>query len=222
MPTPRRVAIVCPYSWSGPGGVQTHVRGLAGALRKEGIEVDVFAPVDGPEAADGVVRLGRSVAIPDNGSVCRVAIAPGAAARSARLLGGGRYDVVHLHEPMIPFASLGALHGSCSSRHVPHVRRQSALVSHRRAPSAGGRSVAWGCGSPSPGPPATVSPAFARATTRSCPTGSIRPALARIEGRGRRFSSSAGRSRGRGCASPCRRSQFFRRRRGGRRGGHPA
>jgi phosphatidyl-myo-inositol alpha-mannosyltransferase len=44
----RRIALVCPYSWTTPGGVQTHVAGLAAHLRSRGAEVDVFAPADGP------------------------------------------------------------------------------------------------------------------------------------------------------------------------------
>jgi phosphatidylinositol alpha-mannosyltransferase len=103
-----RVALVCPYSWSVPGGVQSHVAGLARALRAAGLEVDVLAPAD-ERACDGVVVLGRSVRIPDNGSVPRVALSPRAAARTARLVRGGGYDLVHLHEPLIPAACLTAL-----------------------------------------------------------------------------------------------------------------
>lgn len=102
-----RVALVCPYSWSVPGGVQSHVSGLAAELRRRGHEADVLAPADGPAA--GVRVLGRSVPIPDNGSVQRVALSPAAAARTVRALRRGRYDVVHLHEPMLPAPCLTAL-----------------------------------------------------------------------------------------------------------------
>ncbi|HZT16163.1 MAG TPA: glycosyltransferase family 4 protein [Gaiellaceae bacterium] len=102
-----RVALVCPYSWSVPGGVQSHVSGLARELRRRGHDVDVLAPADGP--APGVVGLGRSVPIPDNGSVQRVALSPAAAARTIRVLRRARYDVVHLHEPMLPAPCLTAL-----------------------------------------------------------------------------------------------------------------
>lgn len=105
-----RVAQVCPYSWSVPGGVQSHVAGLARALRDAGVEVDVLAPADRP--TDEVTALGRSIPIPDNGSVQRVALSPAAAARTFSLVRGGGYDVVHLHEPMIPFTCLTALLGS--------------------------------------------------------------------------------------------------------------
>ena len=102
-----RVGLVCPYSWSVPGGVQAHVAGLAAALRELGIEVDVLAPADG--AVDGVLPLGRSVPIPSNGSVQRVALSPAAVARTARLVRGRGYDVVHVHEPFLPAACLTAV-----------------------------------------------------------------------------------------------------------------
>jgi phosphatidylinositol alpha-mannosyltransferase len=102
-----RVALVCPYSWSVPGGVQAHVAGLAAALRELGVEADVLAPADGP--AEGIRPLGRTVPIPSNGSIQRVALGPAAAARTVRAIRGGGYDVVHLHEPMLPAVCLTAL-----------------------------------------------------------------------------------------------------------------
>jgi phosphatidylinositol alpha-mannosyltransferase len=102
-----RVALVCPYSWSVPGGVQTHVAGLAAALRERGVDADVLAPADAP--ADGVVVLGRSVPIPSNGSVQRVALGPAAIRRTAGAVRRGGYDVVHLHEPMLPAVGLTAI-----------------------------------------------------------------------------------------------------------------
>ncbi len=102
-----RVAQVCPYSWSRPGGVQSHIAGLSAALRRLGHEVDVLAPADAP--TDEVIPLGRSIPIHDNGSVQRVALGPRAVARTLSLLGSGDYDVVHLHEPMLPVPCLTAL-----------------------------------------------------------------------------------------------------------------
>jgi phosphatidylinositol alpha-mannosyltransferase len=102
-----RVALVCPYSWTVPGGVQAHVDGLASALRRLGHEADVLAPADGP--VEGVVPLGRSVPIPSNGSIQRVALMPASIVRTVRAVRGGRYDVVHLHEPMLPAVCLTAI-----------------------------------------------------------------------------------------------------------------
>ncbi|MGH9103735.1 MAG: glycosyltransferase, partial [Acidimicrobiales bacterium] len=43
-----RIAQVCPYSLSVPGGVQRQVLGLARAQRALGHQVTVLAPSDGP------------------------------------------------------------------------------------------------------------------------------------------------------------------------------
>ena len=101
-----RAALVCPYSWSVPGGVQSHVAGLARALTELGHEAEILAPLDRP--SDGVFDVGRSIPIPTNGSVQRVALSPRSVLRTARALGRG-YDVVHVHEPMLPSVGLTAL-----------------------------------------------------------------------------------------------------------------
>jgi phosphatidylinositol alpha-mannosyltransferase len=102
-----RVALVCPYSWSVPGGVQSHVSGLAAALAAGGVDVEILAPA--VEPADGVLALGRSVPIPSNGSIQRVALSPAAVARTAHAVRRRGYDVVHLHEPMLPAVCLTAI-----------------------------------------------------------------------------------------------------------------
>jgi phosphatidylinositol alpha-mannosyltransferase len=104
-----RIALVCPYSWTRPGGVQSHVRGLPRELRRRGHHVDVIAPADRRVAAKSVHVVGPSVPIPDNGSLVPVALTPLAPLRVARLLRARRYEVVHVHEPMIPAVSLSAL-----------------------------------------------------------------------------------------------------------------
>ena len=43
-----RVAMLCPYSLSIPGGVQGQVQGLARELRNLGHDVTVLAPIDPP------------------------------------------------------------------------------------------------------------------------------------------------------------------------------
>src|SRR5436190_11066825 len=97
-----RVGLVCPYSWRVPGGVQSHVAGLARALEALGVEEEILAPEGGDR------ELGPSFPIPSNGSVQRVALHPATVRRTARIV--RRYDLVHLHEPMLPAACLTALY----------------------------------------------------------------------------------------------------------------
>ena len=109
-----RVALVCPYAWDRFGGVQSHVRSLAAALRARGHEVRVFAPHVAADAVapDGVTLVGRAVPVPANGSVAALAFGPavGSAVRAA--LAEFEPDVMHLHEPLIPSISLLALRSS--------------------------------------------------------------------------------------------------------------
>jgi phosphatidyl-myo-inositol alpha-mannosyltransferase len=105
-----RLGLVCPYSLDVPGGVQNHVRDLAEALIGKGHSVSVLAPADDDEALPGyVVPAGRAMPVPYNGSVARLAFGPMSAARVRRWLAGGRFDVLHIHEPAVPSLSLLAL-----------------------------------------------------------------------------------------------------------------
>ena len=59
-----RIALVCPYSLSVPGGVQGQVTGLAASLRGLGHDVDVLAPADGP-VGPGVNTWMATIDAPD-------------------------------------------------------------------------------------------------------------------------------------------------------------
>lgn len=106
-----RIGIVCPYSFAAPGGVQTHVRGLARWLASQGHEVDVFAPGlwGGQQPVDvGFTSAGSSVPLPWNGSVARVGFTLGILARARRWLARG-FDIVHVHEPVTPSVAYAVL-----------------------------------------------------------------------------------------------------------------
>lgn len=104
------VGIVCPYDWSYPGGVRSHILGLAAALPEASggsVHVEILAPASGEEP--GIWAAGRTVGIPANGSVARLCFGPGPARRVAARLRRGDLDILHLHEPAIPSISLLAL-----------------------------------------------------------------------------------------------------------------
>ena len=104
-----RIGIVCPYSLDTPGGVQSHVKGLAEALLGRGHQVSVLAPSEEEGLPPYVVPAGRAISVPYNGSVARVSFGPVVAARVRRWLKDGDFDVLHLHEPATPSISLLAL-----------------------------------------------------------------------------------------------------------------
>ena len=109
-----RVALVCPYAWDRFGGVQSHVRSLAGALQERGHEVLVLAPHSVPDAPPepGVAFVGKAVPVPANGSVAALSFGPGVASGARRALAAFEPDVLHLHEPLIPSLSFLALRSS--------------------------------------------------------------------------------------------------------------
>ena len=97
-----RIGLVCPYSLTLPGGVQGQVLGLGRSLRAMGHDVRVLGPCDGPPPDGGVTPLGNSVPLAANGSVAPIAPDLSCALRTIRALRDEAFDVVHLHEPLVP------------------------------------------------------------------------------------------------------------------------
>ena len=104
-----RVGMVCPYSLTVPGGVQQQVMGLARAMRAKGHEVRVLGPCDGPPPASFVTPLGNSLPTAANGSIAPLAPDVPAALRTIRALNDEAFDVLHVHEPLVPGPSLTAV-----------------------------------------------------------------------------------------------------------------
>jgi phosphatidylinositol alpha-mannosyltransferase len=98
--------------------VTRHVQALAQELHADGHYVRVLAPFDSPgwftslvhrgaapqrlTAPEYLVALGRTVGVKANGAVSNLSIAPGAVSAMLNELRVGRYDVVHIHEPVAP------------------------------------------------------------------------------------------------------------------------
>jgi phosphatidyl-myo-inositol alpha-mannosyltransferase len=104
-----RVGLVCPYSFDVPGGVQSHVQGLARALAARGHDVSVLAPGVAAHNGSPYDSAGPALPIPFNGSIARVAFGRRAVTRTRAWLAAGRFDVVHVHEPFAPSVTLLAL-----------------------------------------------------------------------------------------------------------------
>lgn len=105
-----KVGLVCPYAWDVPGGVRTHVGDLAAALRDHGHDVRVLAPTDDPDSLEpGIDDAGRPIAVRFNGSVARLSFGVKATRRVRAWIRDGDFDVLHVHEPIAPSASLLAV-----------------------------------------------------------------------------------------------------------------
>ena len=101
-----RIALVCPYAWEASGGVQVHVRNLATRLLDRRHEVGVLAPTI-TQASEPLVRsVGRPLRVPYQGTVAP--IAPWSYRRTRAALEAFGPDLVHVHEPLTPSASMFA------------------------------------------------------------------------------------------------------------------
>ncbi|MGD0944420.1 MAG: glycosyltransferase family 4 protein [Acidimicrobiales bacterium] len=114
-----RIALICPYSCTVPGGVQTQVLGLARALRSRGDEVAVIAPAETARMAgrldeaalDGAIfiKVGAGTPVSVNGSRAPVSPWPATMSRTLAALRSSAPQVVHVHEPFVPGPTLGAV-----------------------------------------------------------------------------------------------------------------
>ncbi|SIA75763.1 Probable phosphatidylinositol alpha-mannosyltransferase [Mycobacteroides abscessus subsp. abscessus] len=103
-----KIGIVNPYSWDVPGGVGFHIRDLALKLRSRGHDVQVLTPSTSQDLPEWITSAGSSVSIPFNGSVANISVKPKALARTRRWLADNDFDVVHVHEPVVPSVSMAA------------------------------------------------------------------------------------------------------------------
>ncbi len=130
-----KVAMICPYSMSRPGGVQGQVLGLARELRRLDVDVRIVAPCDGPPPDATIVSVGPTVEWESNGSIAPIAPGRATARRTAEALRSLEPDVVHLHEPVVPGPTVSALIGfnGPDGRHVPRRGRGPVPVAAARA-----------------------------------------------------------------------------------------
>ncbi len=103
-----RVALACPYAWDVPGGVQGHVAELAEHLRERRHVVVVLAPAARRVDDPGVRVVGRTIRVPYGGSVAPISPSPGTFREVRNELRRFSPDLVHVHEPFTPSASMFA------------------------------------------------------------------------------------------------------------------
>ncbi len=113
-----KIGIVSPYAYPRPGGANAHIRETYERLRDLGHEVRIItAPWgDDPPARD-VIQVGQAIAVPFNGSIGRVTLSLRLEWLVSRMLEREKFDVIHHHEPFVPFLSFQIL----DSAKCPHV-----------------------------------------------------------------------------------------------------
>src|SRR5207253_1715217 len=113
MPRPGRssaslkIALVSPYGYPHPGGVNDHVRNQYEELRRLGHDAWIITSKYGKEReSEGhIIRLGTGWAFPANGSMGRVTLGWRFKEQARELLAEHRFDILHFHEPFVPFLS---------------------------------------------------------------------------------------------------------------------
>jgi phosphatidyl-myo-inositol alpha-mannosyltransferase len=95
-----KIAIVSPYDWSFPGGVRQHISDLSDYLEGQGHEVHILTAASVLVSEQRIQIIGRAFSIAINGSVARPGIPSFLRHPAYRHLVLGRYDLVHVHEPL--------------------------------------------------------------------------------------------------------------------------
>lgn len=156
-----KIGIVTQAFYPYPGGVSEHVYHTARVLRELGHDVRIVTtafPGEPPDCEEIVLRIGKAMSIPVNGSFCPVAVCSGMKRRIGEMLERERFDVLHLHEPLMPTLCLsvltqadapvvGTFHASSDSRVAQlladrFLGRHADLLSGRIAVSKAARSTA--------------------------------------------------------------------------------
>ena len=111
-----KIGLVCPYIYPEAGGVAQHVRFLYENLRLRGHDVRVITASHGPQrSSEGdIIRLGIGFSVPINASVGTLTFSPRYLTQIDDMLERERFDVLHFHEPFVPFLSLFLLRESTS------------------------------------------------------------------------------------------------------------
>src|SRR5438445_1663105 len=130
-----KLALVSPYDFAYPGGVTEHVANLAEQFLARGHEVHVVAPSSDDEAEPissldaPIHRIGRVVSIPANGSVARITLSLRSYLQAKQLLQEQQFDLIHLHEPLMPALPLTVLrHSNTINVGTFHAFRNTALT----------------------------------------------------------------------------------------------
>src|SRR5919202_1738779 len=113
-----KLALVSPYDFAYTGGVTEHVAHLAEQFRASGHQVHIIAPSSDGETEPITIgdahvhRIGRVVSIPANGSVARITLSLRSYLQAKTLLQEEDFDLIHLHEPLMPALPLTVLRHS--------------------------------------------------------------------------------------------------------------
>ena len=109
-----KIGLVTPYIFPLPGGVNAHVGYLYENLVKRGHDVRIISSTHGPQrSSEGdIIRLGYGWSVPTNGSIGTLTVSHRYGQLVTEMLDRERFDIIHFHEPFVPFLSLQILRHS--------------------------------------------------------------------------------------------------------------
>lgn len=117
-----KIGIVTEYYYPHLGGISENVHNTKTRLEKLTHEVRVITSShaglrrrshpDRAKTERGVIRIGRSVPVYSNGSFAHLTLGLGLSGRLRSILEAERFDILHLHSPLVPTLPLMALHES--------------------------------------------------------------------------------------------------------------
>jgi len=107
-----KIGLVSPYDYASPGGVREQIGALDAKFRELGHEVVILTPNsnDGREEHhDNIISLGRVTPLRINGSTARITLSMWLTHRVRQILREQQFDVLHIHEPLMPALPLTVL-----------------------------------------------------------------------------------------------------------------
>ena len=112
-----KIALVSPYDYAYPGGVNNHISHIERSFTRMGHDVKIIAPSSKPDETrmnGNIIVFGRPVPIRASGSVVRSPVWPGLvfSDRVGQMLKQEGFDVVLIHEPLMPTLATAVLHHS--------------------------------------------------------------------------------------------------------------
>jgi phosphatidylinositol alpha-mannosyltransferase len=99
-----KIALVSPYDFAHPGGVNNHIIQLEKHFLRMGHQVRILAPRSRRGLnVPNLIPLGRAFPVPSGGSMARITFSLWLAPRVKKVLEVEAFDMVHVHEPLTPF-----------------------------------------------------------------------------------------------------------------------
>ena len=99
-----KIALVSPYDFAYPGGVNSVISSLDRQFTRMGHEVKVIAPASSVISTfgDRFITIGTPHPFPSSDSIVRVSISLRLGSTIKEVLAREKFDIIHLHEPIMP------------------------------------------------------------------------------------------------------------------------